>query len=70
MLGPRLLECTSIVAETEGRRAEDIFGPVDAMKLHSSMTLFMRAAPDEPLFPLVLARYFAGIPDPATDRLL
>ena len=40
------------------------------MKLRSSMTLFMRAAPDEPLFPRVLERYFAGIPDPATDRLL
>ena len=40
------------------------------MKLRSSMTLFMRAAPDEPMFPLVLARYFAGVPDPATDQLL
>ena len=70
VLGPRLLECTSIVVETQGQTAEDIFGAVDAMKLRSSMTLFMRAAPDEPMFPLVLARYFAGVPDPATDQLL
>ena len=40
------------------------------MKLRSSMTLFHRAAPDEPLFRAVLARYFDGIADPATDDLL
>ena len=70
VLGPRLLECTGIVAEARGRTADDIFGAVDAMKLRSSMTLFMRAAPDQPLFPAVLELYFDGIPDVATDRLL
>jgi uncharacterized protein (DUF1810 family) len=44
VLGPRLLECAGIVAGTEGRSAEQIFGPVDAMKLRSSMTLFAAAA--------------------------
>ena len=44
VLGPRLLECAGIVAGTEGRSAERIFGPVDAMKLRSSMTLFAAAA--------------------------
>jgi uncharacterized protein (DUF1810 family) len=34
------------------------------------MTLFLRAAPDEPLFGAVLDRYFDGQPDAATDRLL
>ena len=70
VLGPRLLECTGIVAEAKGRTADDIFGAVDAMKLRSSMTLFMRTAPEQPLFPAVLERYFDGIPDVATDRLL
>jgi uncharacterized protein (DUF1810 family) len=70
VLGPRLLECTGIVAETRGRSAADVFGPVDAMKFRSSMTLFLRAAPEEPLFPSVLERYFAGLPDAATDDLL
>jgi uncharacterized protein (DUF1810 family) len=70
VLGPRLLECSGIVAEAQGRTAEEIFGPVDAMKLRSSVTLFMRAAPEELSFPRILERYFAGIPDPATDRLL
>jgi uncharacterized protein (DUF1810 family) len=43
VLGPRLVECAGIVAGTEGRSAEQIFGPVDAMKLRSSMTLFAAA---------------------------
>ena len=40
------------------------------MKLRSSMTLFARAAPDEPVFRLVLERYFDGAHDPRTDELL
>ena len=46
VLGPRLRECARVVASTEGRSAARIFGPVDAMKLRSSMTLF--AAADTP----------------------
>jgi uncharacterized protein (DUF1810 family) len=40
------------------------------MKLHSSITLFMRAAPEEPLFISVLEHHFAGLLDPATEALL
>jgi uncharacterized protein (DUF1810 family) len=43
VLGPRLRECARIVEATEGRSAEAIFGPVDAVKLRSSMTLFATA---------------------------
>jgi uncharacterized protein (DUF1810 family) len=46
VLGPRLRECTRIVEATEGRSAEAIFGPVDAVKLRSSMTLFAAAEAD------------------------
>ena len=70
LLGPRLIECARIVAETQARTAEQIFGPIDAQKLRSCMTLFVRAAPDEPLFQRVLDRYFEGMPDSATDQLL
>jgi uncharacterized protein (DUF1810 family) len=66
VLGPRLTECARVVAGTEGRTADDIFGPVDAMKLRSSMTLFAAAAPDEPVFGEVLAKYFGAVPDDAT----
>ena len=70
VLGPRLIECTGIVAETEGRTAVQIFGSIDALKLRSSVTLLLRAAPGEPLFQRVLDRFFDGQPDPATDQLL
>ena len=66
VLGPRLTECARIVAGTEGRTADDIFGPVDAMKLRSSMTLFAAAAPEEPVFGDVLAKHFGAVPDDAT----
>jgi uncharacterized protein (DUF1810 family) len=70
VLGPRLCECTGIVADLSGPSATQIFGIIDAQKLRSSMTLFMRAAPAEPLFVRVLERYFDGVPDLATDELL
>ena len=70
VLGPRLLDSAAIVAGVAGRTAEQIFGGIDAQKLRSSMTLFLRAAPGEPVFQHVLDRYFAGTPDPATDQRL
>jgi uncharacterized protein (DUF1810 family) len=70
VLGPRLINCAQLLRDTEGRSAEQIFGGLDAQKLQSSMTLFARAAPDEPIFTAVLDRYFGGTPDPATSALL
>jgi uncharacterized protein (DUF1810 family) len=70
ILGPRLLEVTRAVADLSGSTAEEVFGSIDATKLRSSMTLFARAAPDEPLFQRVLDRYFDGIPDDETERRL
>ena len=68
VLGPRLVECAAIVAGLSGRTAEQIFGGIDALKLRSSMTLFLRAAPDEPVFRQVLDQYFGGKLDPATEQ--
>ncbi len=70
VLGPRLRTCAAVVADTTGRSAEQIFGGIDAIKLRSSMTLFLRAAPDEDVFATVLERYFDGEADPATDNRL
>jgi uncharacterized protein (DUF1810 family) len=70
VLGPRLAECARILADTDGATADDIVGPVDAMKLRSSMTLFAAAAPDEPVFGEVLTKYFGGVPDEATRSRL
>jgi uncharacterized protein (DUF1810 family) len=70
VLGTRLRECCSALLAVEGRSADQVLGSVDAMKLRSSMTLFSRADPDEPLFVRVLEKYFDGRPDAATDELL
>ena len=70
ILGPRLVECARIVGALNASSAEDVFGGIDAMKLRSSMTLFARADPTNPVFGEVLEAYFGGEPDGATDRLL
>jgi len=70
VLGPRLRECAGLVIQAQAQSAEQIFGGIDAQKLRSSMTLFLRAAPDDDLFQQVLDRYFDGRADEATDRLL
>ena len=70
-LGPRLLECCrALLALDGGTTAEQVLGPVDAMKLRSSMTLFARADPDERIFSEVLDRFFDGAPDERTLALL
>ena len=68
VLGARLIECAAILTSVPGRTAEQIFGGVDAQKLRSSMTLFMHAAPGEPVFRQVLDQYFGGVPDSATEQ--
>lgn len=70
VLGPRLRLCVNLLLELEGRSAYEIFGNPDDRKLHSSLTLFERAAPEDLLFRQALDRYFAGVEDQATlDRL-
>ena len=70
VLGPRLLECASTVANSQATSAEAIFGGIDTHKLRSSMTLFLRADPSQSVFKTVLDRYFRGAADSATDDLL
>jgi uncharacterized protein (DUF1810 family) len=70
VLGPRLRECASALTALDGKDATEVFGPVDAMKLRSSMTLFAAAAgsagPGGTVFADVLAQYFGGDRDGAT----
>ena len=50
VLGPRLRECAgALLPHLASRSPEQILGPVDALKLRSSMRLFAEAVPDEPL---------------------
>ena len=65
-LGPRLRECTDTVIGWTGRKsAEAIFGPVDAVKFCSSMTLFEAAGGSEP-FSQALDGFYRGGRDAAT----
>ena len=57
---------TAAVNAVAGRSAHAIFGSPDDLKFRSSMTLFARAVPKEPIFADALARYFDGAPDPRT----
>ena len=72
ILGPRLRECTRIVADLEGKPVEDIFCYPDDMKFRSSMTLFARGAvdkdkdKDKEIFQRCLEKYFRGEPDRLT----
>jgi uncharacterized protein (DUF1810 family) len=68
VLGARLINCATILTSLTGRTAEQIFGEVDALKLRSSVTLFMHAARSEPVFGQVLDQYFDGEPDSATEN--
>jgi len=70
VLGARLRECAGLLLASDAQTAIEILGGIDAMKVRSSMTLFHRAAPDEPVFSQVLDRFYAGVADEATDRLL
>jgi uncharacterized protein (DUF1810 family) len=70
VLGPRLIESARALTQLPITSAEEVFGPIDALKLRSSMTLFRRADPEEPMFSQVLDQYFGGEADIGTERLL
>ena len=70
VLGPRLRTCTELVNAIEGRSIEEIFGYPDHLKFHSSITLFARAAPHEPIFEAALQKYFGGRLDQLTLKRL
>jgi len=73
VLGPRLRECTELVAAIDGRSVDEIFGWPDNLKVRSSMTLFAHATEDSEVqagFRAVLDKFYGGEEDPATVELL
>jgi uncharacterized protein (DUF1810 family) len=70
LLGPRLRECTGLVAAIDGRSVDEIFGWPDNLKVRSSMTLFAHATDDNSGFRAVLDKFYDGEEDPATVELL
>ncbi len=70
LLGRRLCSCLEALLQWAGKRtAERIFGPIDAMKLRSSLTLF-EAASDDPALGRALDAFFGGERDNRTLALL
>ena len=70
LLGPRLKECAQALVDLPRHDAQEVLGSTDALKLRSSMTLFARSDPGEPVFREVLDRYYDGREDEATLGLL
>jgi uncharacterized protein (DUF1810 family) len=69
-LGHRLCQSVEVLLPWAGQRsAERIFGPIDAMKLRSSLTLFDRIEPSS-IFHQALAAFYGGKPDARTLALL
>jgi uncharacterized protein (DUF1810 family) len=70
VLGGRLREICNSLVQVRGKSAADIFGPVDTMKLRSSMTLFYLVSGKEEIFRKVLAKYFDEKLDQKTVDML
>ncbi|WP_298807004.1 DUF1810 domain-containing protein [uncultured Pseudokineococcus sp.] len=70
VLGPRLRECARALADLPGSDPTAVLGSVDALKVRSSMTLFIRAADadgdDAGVLRAVLAQYYGGEEDGET----
>jgi uncharacterized protein (DUF1810 family) len=70
VLGPRLVECASLVNSVEGISVDEIFGYPDTMKFRSSMTLFAHVSTGGNVFADALEKYYGGQPDPLTVEML
>ena len=70
VLGARLKQCCEALVAGNERSAANVFGSPDDMKLRSCATLFAAVSPPGSLFEQVLNRFFDGVPDEHTIRLL
>ena len=70
ILGSRLIECTGLVNNVEGKSLREILGSPDDMKFHSSVTLFSLLEPRESVFEHALTKYFSGDLDERTIAIL
>lgn len=70
ILGQRLRDCVQAALSLEGNTAEEVFGFPDVLKLRSCATLFAHISEPGSVFEQLLQKYYDGIPDEATIRLL
>lgn len=67
MLGPRLREIAQAAVDIDPKSdAVDVFGDVDALKLHGCATLFASVSPPGSVFHALLDRYFQSKLEPIT----
>lgn len=70
VLGGRLVDICKALLELKTSDANRIFGNPDDLKLHSSMTLFSSIPHTDPVFQLVLEKFFRGIKDRNTLQII
>ena len=70
VLGQRLKQCTHLVLALAGRASCDIFGSIDDKKFRSCLTLFAEISQGDQIFSQALQKYFDGVPDALTLKLL
>lgn len=70
VLGPRLILVANTLLGLEVKNAHKIFGSPDDVKLRSSMTLFSLVPGADPVFEAVLQKYFEGLKDNKTLKIL
>lgn len=70
VLGPRLILAANTLLGLEVKNAHKIFGSPDDVKLRSSMTLFSLVPGADPVFEAVLQKYFEGLKDNKTLKIL
>ncbi len=69
ILGSRLIQISNALLQQETNDAHKIFGSPDDSKLKSSMTLFSSLG-HHPVFDLVLKKFFNGVKDSKTLRIM
>lgn len=71
VLGVRLIECAELLLLHADKSALEIFGSIDTLKLHSSLTLFTLASSNKKcIFDKLLDQFYAGNYDINTIRML
>ena len=70
ILGTRLIEISRALLNLPGSNATSVMGSPDDMKLRSSITLFSLVKGADPVFGLVLDKYFQSHKDDQTIALL
>jgi uncharacterized protein (DUF1810 family) len=70
VLGQRLIEISNALLGLKTDNANQVFGSPDDMKLKSSMTLFSLLPGTNKVFQLVLDKFFNGLKDDKTLKML